>query len=149
MNFEFLKDLVNLNPIKTSYIANNLRTNFNFIVDEHVKDKEIDPAETTLLQKFYQILLLFTNNHLDQNALYNLFGQQLDLTKSQFYYMYKKMHQDAYLNHLIRRLIYILQDSLDVERVKKRLMNMMDEEEGYTNIATFLMRECNNAIKIK
>lgn len=149
MNFDFLKDLVNLNPIKTSYIANNLRTNFNFIVDEHVKDKEFDPAETTLLQKFYQILLMFNNNQLDQNTLYSLFGHQLDLTKPQFYYMYQKMNQDAYLNHLIHRLINILQDSADVERVKKRLMNMMDDEEGYTNIATFLMRECNNAIKIK
>ncbi|QOD40061.1 Maph98 [Matsumuraeses phaseoli granulovirus] len=150
MNLEFLKDLVSLNPIKTTYISNNLRANFNFIITDHVKDKEMNPDNVTLLEKLQKVLTLFLNNELDKELLYNLFGNKLDLTSKQFNYLYEKIVEDAYVNNLIQKFCYIMSKEHYAESNKVKLLSaVMDEEDAFTNLASFLIRECNGATKIK
>lgn len=146
MNFEFLKDLVSVNPIKISYVANNLRTNYNFIVDDHVKDKELNEVDLTLLDKLNTILQMYLEDHLDKDTLFELFGYKLDLTREQFNYLYDKLKQDVSINHVIRKIVTILNETKDYRCVKHKLSKVL-QEDVYTYIASFLIRECNNAVK--
>ncbi|ABC61223.1 unknown [Choristoneura occidentalis granulovirus] len=150
MNFDFLKDLVSLNPIKTTYISNNLRSNFNFILDDHIKDKDTNPNQVTLLEKLHKIFKLFLIDELDKQLVYRLFGNKLQLTELQFYYLYKKLKQDVYVNDLLIKLIKIIDNnSYYPDTLKQQIMNSVDNEDGFTNLASFLIRECNNAAKLK
>ncbi|AAQ21694.1 unknown [Cryptophlebia leucotreta granulovirus] len=149
MNFDFLKDLVSLNPIKTSYVSNNLRSIFNFIVDDHVKEKELNSNNHTLLEKLHKIFSLFLNNNLDTELLYNLFGRNLDLTNKQFYYLYDKIKKDVFTINLIESVCSIIENINNTENIKGVLINTIDDQNGFANTSTFLIRECNNAAKIK
>ncbi|AAM70299.1 hypothetical protein [Phthorimaea operculella granulovirus] len=145
MNFDFLKDLVGLNPIKTTYVSNNLRSTFNFILDDH--EKEVGTC-TTLLEKLNQIFNMFLNDKLDQNLVYDLFGNKLDLTRVQFNYLYDKTKNDVYITDLLEQVCAII-DKSDEHNVRQSLVNAIDDQDGFANIASFLIRECNNAAKIK
>lgn len=150
MNFEFLKDLVSLNPIKTTYISNNLRNNFNFILNDHVSEKEFDFNETTLLDKLHQIFKLFLANKLNKELVYDLFGNKLQLTQMQFDYLYEKIKQDVYINDLLNKICKIIDHNVYYsENLKQQLLNTVDNDDGFTNLASFLIRECNNAAHIK
>ncbi|AKS25438.1 Clas95 [Clostera anastomosis granulovirus B] len=150
MNFDFLKDLINLNPIKTSYISNMFRNNFNFILNDHVMEKQFNTNEVTLLEKLSQIFILFNEQRLNRDLVYKLLGNKLDLTQVQFYYLYDKIKQDVYINNLLYKLCSIINTNFDAppETLKIQLLNVIDDEDGFTNISSFLIRECNNAVKI-
>ncbi|UYE99027.1 MAG: Clas95 [Betabaculovirus sp.] len=149
MNFDFLKDLINLNPIKTSYISNMFRNNFNFILNDHVKDKQFNTNEMTLLEKLNQIFILFSQQRLNKDLVYKLFGNKLDLTQVQFSYLYDKIKQDVYINNLLYKICAIINNNFNSpETLRIQLLNVIDDEDGFTNISSFLIRECNNAVKI-
>nr|UYX49728.1 hypothetical protein Datr000096 [Darna trima granulovirus] len=148
MNLDFLKDLVGLNPIKTTYVSNNLRTNFNFILDDHVKDKNLSNDNVTLLEKLNKILELFTEDALNKELVYSLLGIKLDLTKQQFYYLYDKIKEDMYIHNLLCNIRTVINYNCHSnELLKYQLLKTIDDEDGFANIASFLMRECNNAVK--
>jgi len=153
MNFDFLKDLVNLNPIKTTYISNCLRTNFNFIVDDHIKDKNLNEKDSTLLEKLHQIFDLFLQDGLNKNLVYTLFGNKLDLTKTQFFYLYERIKEDMYINSLLEKICKIMDNNNNNyhshETLKQHLLNTIDYEDGFANLSSFMIRECNSAAKIK
>lgn len=148
MNFDFLKDLVNLNPIKTTYVSNSLRNNFMFIVDDHIKEKEFDYLCVTLLDKLHKIFKLFLKDQLDKNLVYNLFGIKLDLTNKQFLYLYEKIKQDVGIINLLNKMCKILDTHPQPDTLKLQLLNIIDNNDGFTNLGSFLLRECNNAAKI-
>nr|AIU36755.1 ORF108 [Cydia pomonella granulovirus] len=148
MNLDFIKDLVSLNPIKTSYVSNNLRANFNFIVDDHVREKELDDKGVTLLDKLYKIFTLFLEDELDRELLYDLFGSRLNLTKKQFYYLYDRTKEDVCTVNLARSMCRVIKNA-HPHIVKSHLMNTIDDQDGFANMSIFLIRECNNAAKIK
>lgn len=146
MNFEFLKDLVSLNPIKISYIANNLRANLNFIISDHVRDKTMGEEDPTLLDKLHRILQMYLEDRLDKDTLYDLFGYKLDLKREQFNYLYDKIKQDVSINHIIKKIVTMLDDTDDYTRVEQKMYLIMGDD-IYAYIANFLIRECNNAVK--
>nr|ADO85521.1 unknown [Pieris rapae granulovirus]AGS18849.1 hypothetical protein [Pieris rapae granulovirus] len=150
MNFDFLKDLVGLNPIKTTHVSNNLRTNFNFIVNDYVKEKNCNKNNVTLLQKLHKIFNMFLNDELDRELVYNLFGNKLDLTKKQFYYLYEKIKNDIYINNLLNKICDTMDNnSYSPEQMKQHLLHSIEDENGFANLSSFLLRECNSAAKIK
>ncbi|AIS92102.1 hypothetical protein [Erinnyis ello granulovirus] len=150
MNFDFLKDLISLNPIKTSYVSNMFRNNFNFILNDHVKEKQYNSDELTLLEKLNQIFVMFNEQRLNRDLVYKLFGNKLDLTPVQFFYLYDKIKQDVYINNLLYKMCTIIENNHNSpETLKIQLINTIDDEDGFTNISSFLMRECNNAVKLK
>lgn len=146
MNFDFLKDLVSYSPLKVSYVSNNLRSNFNFILEDHVKEKEFDAEAVTLLEKLHKVFAMFLRDELNRDSVYILFGNKLDLTKKQFYYLYDRTKEDAYINNLIDKLCRIMDRGADL---KQRIMHTIEDENVFTNLSTFLIRECNNAAKVK
>lgn len=148
MNLDFMKDLVSLNPIKASYVSNNLRVNFGFIVDDHVRDKEMGERGKTLLEKLQTIMVMFLNDELDKDTLYALLGHRLDLTQYQFDYLFGKIKQDLYIIDLIFKIVAAVDESNE-NTVKRRLGHIMDDQGGFANVSVFLIRECNNAAKIR
>ncbi|AAS82638.1 ORF100 [Agrotis segetum granulovirus] len=146
MNFDYLKDLVSLNPIKITFVSKNLRSNLQFILEDHEKEKRFDPDEQTLLNKLHRILLLFLQDKLDEDTLFQLFGYKLDLQRDQFRYLYDKIKEDIGLRNIINIITNVLNTS-DHEEIKNRLQIALEEDDCYSYIASFLIRECNNAIK--
>ncbi|APO13979.1 Ac75-like protein [Plodia interpunctella granulovirus] len=148
MNFDFLKDLVSLNPIKATYVSNSFRSNFNFIIDDHIKEKRLMQNEQTLLEKLKLILGMFLNDELDKNVMYKLFGGKLDLSKNQFEYLYEKIKQDVYIRRLIHKICLQLDNDNNIDTLKHNLLRTIDDDDGFTNISSFMIRECNTAAKI-
>ncbi|AKN80750.1 hypothetical protein [Diatraea saccharalis granulovirus] len=150
MNLDFLKDLVNLNPLKTTFVSNKLRLNFNFILDDHVKEKAYDVNSVTLLEKLHKIFNMFLVDELDENTIYKLFGNKLDLTNKQFRFLYRKLKEDTYVTSIIEKICHIVNNTdQKADDTKQHLLDTINDEDGFTNLASFLIRECNNAAKLK
>nr|WPN08742.1 Ac75 [Cnaphalocrocis medinalis granulovirus] len=151
MNFDFFKDLVSLNPIKTTYVANNLRNNFIFIIEDHIKEKSYQHTKVTLLEKLIKVFDLYLENKLNKDLVYNLFGNKLNLTHKQFTYLYNKINQDEYIKNLILKIntnFKQYETNADYQVLRDQLFKTIDESDGFVTIASFLVRECNNAVKI-
>ncbi|AAP85730.1 ORF_93 [Adoxophyes orana granulovirus] len=146
MNFDYLKDLVSLNPIKTTYVSNNLKNSFIFIVEDHVKEKSLCKNSVTLLEKLNKIFKMFLNDELDQSMMYQLFGDKLKLNHSQFDYLYQRTKNDAQINNIITQIITVIDCYIDnVDEIKSKLLITIDELDGFANVSSFLIRECNCA----
>lgn len=150
-NMDFLKDVFNpikitSNTIKSAFVAGKLREALNFIVDVHVKDKQVGEEGLTILDKMRRILELYLKDRLDKDSLYELFGHKLDLKREQFDYLYDKIKQDVSINHIIKKIVMTLEDTENYREVKQRLASAL-EDDSFTYMANFLIRECNNAVK--
>lgn len=148
---DFLKDIFNpikitSDSLKSAFVAGKLREGLNFILDVHVKDNEVGEEGLTLLDKMQRIMELYLKDRLDKDSLYDLFGCKLDLKREQFDYLHEKIKQDVSINHIIKKIVGTLEDTEDHREVKQRLANAL-EDDGFTYIASFLIRECNNAVK--
>ncbi|ABQ52043.1 hypothetical protein SlGVgp100 [Spodoptera litura granulovirus] len=146
MNFDFLKDIVKLVPnIKVGFVANSLKSNVNFIIDEHIKDREFDEDEKTLLDKLVMICVKFLQNDLNTEALYKIMSSKLDLSESQFQYFYDRCQNDMQIRDVVKRIMVVAKSSDD--SMLKSKFNSVIEDYDYNYIANFLVQECNNAVK--
>ncbi|AGQ20354.1 hypothetical protein CaLGV096 [Clostera anastomosis granulovirus A] len=151
MNLDFLRDLVSLHPIKTTYVSNNLRVNLNFILDDHVKVRRANRAEVTLLEKLQRIFRMFLNNELDMNLMFDLFGCSLELNRAQFNYLHERFRNDVYVKELLTLMCNVVESHQNNvgDALKQSVIDAIDGENGFVNLSEFLLRECNNAVKIK
>nr|ANY57611.1 PlxyGVORF92 protein [Plutella xylostella granulovirus] len=139
MNFDFLKDLINLAaPIKTCFVIKHLKYNVSFIVQDHD-----ETGDTTLVDKLEILLHRFLEDELNEDALYDLLSYKLQLDRHQFHYLYNKLKQDVSIKSIVKKILFVLKDKNNL----KSRMDTLVTEDDYIYTAEFLIRECNNAVK--
>ena len=143
MSLQIFKDILKKVPgLQASVIANSLKTNMNFMLAGHVEDREFDMDGFTMLDKF---VMICTRDEINLDELYKRVKNDLDLTKNQFLYLYKRMKDDVHFKSIVERLQLALNTS-DHASVPSRMRKLINDND-YMYVAKFLELECNNAAK--
>ncbi|AKR17457.2 hypothetical protein [Mocis latipes granulovirus] len=143
MSLQIFKDILKKVPgLQASVISTNLKSNMNFMLDEHVKDKELYDNEATMFDKF---VMICTRDSINLDELYKRVKDDLELTYSQFLYLYNRMKEDVHLKDIVKRLQLAL-DTPNYESVPGRVRKLVNDND-FMYVAKFLQQECNNAAK--